>query len=175
MYGIKTKGTMLLIASAMLLSLLGVGVTRAASVSASANVKAPNICSISVTGDPITFPNVTVGSGIRYESPNYLNITNTGNVNASVYISGGDWIVNNTVDLGSSSVQWTEYREVYVSSLVEGGTTAPLTSTPTMLFTAPFNKPLTPGQMVGVGFDLILPNSVPVGKYSQNISITASC
>lgn len=164
-----------LFASAMLLSLIGVGVTGAASVSAIANVKAPTICSISVTGAPITFPNITIGSGLRYESPNYLNITNTGNVNASVYISGGDWFVNNTVDLGSNSTQWTEYREVYVSSIDEGGTTAPLTSTPTLLFNAPFNKPLKPNQMYGVGFDLMLPNGVPVGTYSQNISVTASC
>ena len=169
-----TTRAMPLLASATLLTLLGVGMAGAATVSATANVKAPTICSISVTGGPVTYPNVTIGSGLSYESPNYLNITNTGNVNASVYISGSDWFVNGTTDLGASSIGWTNYREVYVSSLVEGGTDTTLSATPTQLFSS-FPKVLKPNQMVGIGFALYLPSGVPVGTYSQNMSITASC
>ena len=123
----------------------------------------PSVCEISLTGS-LSFGTVIAGSNTLTTSQNVLDINN-GNQDASIAVSGGNWIGTNVLNaFGVSNTIWS------AGSGVAFGAANVLTAIPTNTGIA-----IGAGSGSDVWFGLGIPEGQVADSYTQNIIITNLC
>ena len=133
----------------------------------SANVVIPNYCGLSLVTNVIAFAANAVPPGVAPGSsaPTSNVITDTnlyGNINANVFVAGGNWLSGGNIFTGGSTEWSASYQTTYTGT--------PLTSTNVLVETVTASSPSN-----NIFFGVAVPAGQAVGTYTQNIVIENSC
>lgn len=142
------------------------------SVGATAQIaQTADTCSVSPSSSGISFDGVVSGGPEVAASPSPVTVTNGGNVNGELFLSGGDWYLNaySGVGQGQINVSATQWQ---ISPGPYSGDWFNL---------QPVANPQDTGSSIAAGdsanlyFQLGVPATVPSGTYGQTITLATSC
>lgn len=154
-----------------------------APVTAEASITALT-CGLNVNGGPLEFGTVIPNS---LQSPlQPLYVTDAGNINEQIFVTGTDWFNPGPADIGSS-VGWTQWGAAYNAYPGSAGTALTGSDAPVGAL-APYGgssvNPVDPitiadpttQQTIGFDFGLTVPTGASATGYmTQTITISSSC